>query len=107
MRIPLTEDTPQNEGALRKPNTHPVVQRSLIMKINDIIRAWKNPELRTEDMPESPAGLIDLDDVALEAVAGAQKDVAISFTNNTEGCTVSGWRVSCGYICTYTTECGC
>lgn len=78
------------------------------MKINDIIRAWKNPELRTKDMPESPAGLVSLDDVALDAVAGAQQlEDAISFTNDTEGCTVSGWKISCGYICTITTECGC
>ena len=47
-------------------------------------------------------------EVALEAVAGAyQQEVAISFTNGTEGCTVSGWSVSCGYVCTATTECGC
>ena len=78
------------------------------MKINDIIRAWKNPELRTKDMPESPAGMVTLDDVALDAVAGAYaQDVAISFTNDTEGCTVSGWQISCGYVCSLTTECGC
>ena len=77
------------------------------MKINDIIRACKNPELRTKDMPESPAGLVTLDDVALDAVAGANREVVISFTNDTEGCTVSGWKLSCGYICSYTTECGC
>ena len=78
------------------------------MKINDIIRAWKNPELRTKDMPESPAGLVTLDDVALDAVAGANQDLVAGYTNNTETCTVSGvGKESCGWICTYTTECGC
>ncbi|HWN70534.1 MAG TPA: mersacidin/lichenicidin family type 2 lantibiotic [Haliangium sp.] len=75
------------------------------MKISDIIRAWKDPEFRAtlENAPESPAGLIELDDAALESVGGA----AISVTEHTEGCTVSGWQISCGYVCTATTECYC
>ncbi len=75
------------------------------MKKSDIIRAWKDPEYRAslEEAPMSPAGLVELDDVALKPVAG----FAASSTNTT-GCTVSGVTVnSCGWICTATTECTC
>ena len=75
------------------------------MKKTDIIRAWKDPEYRAslEGVPMSPAGLVELGDVALKTAWGG----AASATN-TEGCTVSGVTVlSCGWICTLTTECTC
>lgn len=80
------------------------------MKINDIIRAWKDPEFRAsqKDAPQSPAGLVELDDVALESVNGAYADeLMVSVTDHTEGCTVSGLSASCGRYCTATTECFC
>jgi mersacidin/lichenicidin family type 2 lantibiotic len=78
------------------------------MKINDIIRAWKDPEFRAtqKNLPESPAGLVVLEGAELDAVGGAVQEVAISITD-TSGCTVSGWQISCGYVCTATTECTC
>lgn len=75
------------------------------MRTNDIIRAWKDPEFRArlENAPPSPAGLIELSDAALELIGGG-----FASETDTHGCTVSGVTVhSCGWICTYTTECGC
>ena len=75
------------------------------MKKSDIIRAWKDPEYRAslEGAPESPAGVVELDDVALKPVNGFGAS-----STDTTGCTVSGVTVnSCGYICTATTECTC
>jgi mersacidin/lichenicidin family type 2 lantibiotic len=79
------------------------------MKIEDIIRAWKDPEFRAtqKDLPQSPAGLVELDDVALESVMGAYEELERGLTNYTEGCTVSGDQWSCGYVCTATGECFC
>ncbi len=84
------------------------------MDKKNIIRAWKDPEYRASltEAPESPAGAVELDDAALESIVGGKHMLApapmeASYTN-TNGCTVSGVTVkSCGYICTYTTECGC
>jgi mersacidin/lichenicidin family type 2 lantibiotic len=83
-----------------------------VMDKKNIIRAWKDPEYRASlaEAPESPAGAVELEDAALESVAGglaAATVVAISLTHGTEGCTVSGWRISCGWVCTLTTECFC
>jgi mersacidin/lichenicidin family type 2 lantibiotic len=78
------------------------------MTNQDIIRAWKNPRLRSsaETTPDSPAGKIELDDAALEGVNGA-KALAGGLTKYTEGCAVSGAKWSCGFVCTATTECFC
>lgn len=79
------------------------------MKIKKVVRAWKDPEYRAtlENPPESPAGLIELDDVALEGIGGMYDELEASATD-THGCTVSGVTVlSCGWICTLTTECTC
>lgn len=61
----------------------------------DIIRAWKDEEFRNSlseeqkaQLPDNPAGLVDLTDEDLNAVAG-------------------GRRYSGGFICTATAECGC
>lgn len=75
------------------------------MKKSEIIRAWKDPEYRAslEGVPELPAGLVELDDIALKPVGGFGAS-----TTDTHGCTVSGETVnSCGWVCTYTTECTC
>jgi mersacidin/lichenicidin family type 2 lantibiotic len=88
------------------------------LKKSDIIRAWKDPEYRSSllNAPASPAGIVELDDVALEGLAAAARigeglfeveAPSFSLTNST-GCTVSGmWRLSCGEVCTSTTECFC
>jgi mersacidin/lichenicidin family type 2 lantibiotic len=84
-----------------------------VVKKSEVIRAWKDPEYRANltDAPLSPAGLIELDDVALENVAFggyAQLDQNFASSTDTHGCTVSGVTVnSCGAICTLTTECTC
>lgn len=81
------------------------------MKVNDIIRAWKDPDYRASlaAAPESPAGLVELDDVALEGILGGSYEIEDSFgtTKDTSTCMVSGERNSCGWKCTVTTECGC
>ena len=50
------------------------------MSNEDIIRAWKDPEYRnslTEEqrsqLPENPAGLVELTDTSMESVAGGQR----------------------------------
>jgi mersacidin/lichenicidin family type 2 lantibiotic len=60
----------------------------------DIARAWKDEEYRNSlseeqkaQLPDNPAGQIELTDEDLNAVAG--------------GCRSGGW------ICTITAECGC
>ncbi len=62
------------------------------MDKKSIIRAWKDPEYRAslEEAPLSPAGVIELEDTALESAAG--------------GLLI---RRSSGYICTLTAECRC
>jgi mersacidin/lichenicidin family type 2 lantibiotic len=66
------------------------------MDRKNIIRAWKNPEYRANlaEAPESPAGAIELEDVALESIVGGRLVPTV--------CTISG-----GWVCTLTTECGC
>lgn len=76
------------------------------MKKSTIIRAWKDPRYRRtlKNAPESPAGVVELDDLELDGIHGAVEASA----TNTEGCTVSGYTVlSCGWVCTLTTECTC
>ena len=70
-----------------------------------IIRAWKDPAFRATlspeqlaAMPANPAGLSagEMNEAELsEVVGGVYQDVAVSYAN------------SCGYICTWTTECVC
>ncbi|MEM8963319.1 MAG: mersacidin/lichenicidin family type 2 lantibiotic [Acidobacteriota bacterium] len=78
------------------------------LNANDIVRAWKDADFRAslENAPDSPAGVVEIDDSFLAGVGGAQ-EVGISITNTSTFCTVSGWQVSCGHVCTLTTECGC
>ena len=51
------------------------------MSIQEIIKAWRDAEYREElsqseraNLPESPAGLLELDDLELGTVAGAARD---------------------------------
>ncbi len=76
------------------------------MTKDQIIRAWKDPVFRATltaeqlaALPPSPAGLsaVELDESELNEVVGAavyEKVPSISHF------------ASCGYICTFTTECG-
>jgi mersacidin/lichenicidin family type 2 lantibiotic len=66
------------------------------MDKKNIIRAWKNPEYRAShaEAPESPAGAIELEDVALESIVGGRATASI-------------YTISSGWICSATTECGC
>lgn len=70
-----------------------------------IIRAWKDPSFRASlsaeqlaALPANPAGMsaVELNETELcEVVGGVQVEAAVSC-----------W-CSCGYICTWTTECIC
>jgi len=77
----------------------------------DIVRAWKDAEYRHSlsaealaMLPANPAGLIELPDSVLGSVVGG---LNIGLTHDTELCNVSGPKISCGWVCTLTTECGC
>jgi mersacidin/lichenicidin family type 2 lantibiotic len=90
-------------------------RRIEVVKKSEVIRAWKDSEYRdsVKDAPLSPAGLIELNDVALENVIFGGYNESQDLQNyasstDTHGCTVSGVTVnSCGAICTLTTECTC
>jgi mersacidin/lichenicidin family type 2 lantibiotic len=72
------------------------------MSHESIIRAWKDQSFRNglsaEDlalMPENPAGLIELDDVQLQAAAGAMRPRDLT-VNNT--CTVDTYVCCCNSV---------
>lgn len=75
------------------------------MNIEQIIKAWKDPEYRAnltgeqvESLPAHPSGslLVEIDVERLTAVNGGHTcNNCFSHAN------------SCGWICTHTTECGC
>jgi mersacidin/lichenicidin family type 2 lantibiotic len=77
------------------------------MDVNVVLRAWKDPEYRASldavtlnQIPEHPSGspLRELELDQLSGVAGGHLSCKNScYSANT----------SCGWICTYTTECGC
>jgi mersacidin/lichenicidin family type 2 lantibiotic len=61
----------------------------------DIIRAWKDEEYRNSlseeeraQLPENPAGMIELSDDAAQAVAGGGLDFGYSY-----------WTGTCGRVC--------
>lgn len=45
------------------------------MKINDIVKAWRDPVFRAtqSEVPANPAGMIELTGTALDAVAGGNR----------------------------------
>ena len=68
-----------------------------------IIRAWKDPAFRATltaeqlaALPANPAGLsaVELNETELNEVVGGMMVQPVSNAN------------SCGYVCTFTTECG-
>jgi len=78
------------------------------MNSHDVIRAWKDPEYRENlsaevksHIPSSPAGLVELNEADLEAVAGAASP-ADTEGFLTFGCcpitTAVGFTV-CGAVC--------
>ncbi len=65
------------------------------MKIENIIRAWKDEAYRSSlseaeraQIPENPAGFIELDDAALGGASG--------------GAWVPATYCTCSWVCTYT-----
>ena len=59
----------------------------------DIIRAWRDPDYRLsltdaerKELPEHPAGLIELDDIDLKGVAGGKKSTKGSCTVHQQSC---------------------
>ena len=68
----------------------------------DVVRAWKDEEYRSSltevqraQLPENPAGMIDLTDEAISGVVGG-------FTLPP----ITKW-LHCGRVLTVTAECGC
>lgn len=67
----------------------------------DIIRAWKDEEYRNSltkeqrhQLPENPAGIIELSDAQMENVAGGK------VIEGGTGCMCPGTRVfTCGIVC--------
>ncbi len=77
------------------------------MNIEQIIKAWKDPEYRASlteeqaaDLPNHPSGslLVEIDIEQLTAVNGGH-------TCDTRACFSDA--NSCGWFCTTTAECGC
>ncbi len=69
----------------------------------DIIRAWKDEDYRNSlsaeqrsQLPENPAGMIELSDTDLEACAGGYQKL-ISGTACSEACS---WQSQCTMNCT-------
>jgi mersacidin/lichenicidin family type 2 lantibiotic len=67
------------------------------MSHQDIIRAWKDEEYRNSlseseraQLPENPAGLIELADSELEAVAGGNQRRAQTITHTIDVCCSTG-----------------
>jgi mersacidin/lichenicidin family type 2 lantibiotic len=67
------------------------------MSHQDIIRAWKDEEYRNSlseseraQLPENPAGLIELADSQLEAVAGGNQGRAQTITHTIDVCCSTG-----------------
>ena len=67
------------------------------MSHQDIIRAWKDEEYRNSlseseraQLPENPAGLIELADSELEAVAGGNQHRAQTITHTIDVCCSTG-----------------
>ena len=63
----------------------------------DIVRAWKDVEYREslnveelEQLPEHPAGIIELSDDNLKSIVGAQSD-----PQNTSGCCAFTFNLYC------------
>jgi len=76
------------------------------MSIDEIVRAWKDEEYRNSLTPEqrmallpNPAGMVELDDEALEDAAGG-----LIAKPNTSGRICSFFSV-CSYACTYVGDC--
>lgn len=69
------------------------------MSIDEIVKAWKDPEFRNAQTPEHPSGqsLVELDLEQLTGVFGEASTCSRCVSNAN----------SCGYFCTLTTECGC
>jgi mersacidin/lichenicidin family type 2 lantibiotic len=72
------------------------------MSYQDIIRAWKDEEYRNSlseseraQFPENPAGLIELADAELEAVAGGNQRRAQTITHTIDVCCSTG-DLPCG-----------
>jgi len=44
------------------------------MKVNDIVKAWRNPAFRSRvaELPENPAGMIELNGTDLDLVGGGK-----------------------------------
>jgi mersacidin/lichenicidin family type 2 lantibiotic len=73
------------------------------MSHQDIIRAWKDEEYRNSlseseraQLPENPAGLIELADAELEAVAGGNQGRAQTITHKIDVCCSTGDLTPCG-----------
>jgi mersacidin/lichenicidin family type 2 lantibiotic len=73
------------------------------MSHQDIIRAWKDEEYRNSlseseraQLPENPAGLIELPDSELEAVAGGNQRRAQTITHAPYVCCSTGDILPCG-----------
>lgn len=70
----------------------------------DVVRAWKDEEYRNSlseeqkaQLPENPAGLIDLTDEAINGVVGGEIDCV----------NIKTFVAGCGLCSTFTAECGC
>ncbi|WP_392534164.1 mersacidin/lichenicidin family type 2 lantibiotic [Nostoc sp. C117] len=63
------------------------------MSNNDIIRAWKDEEYRKNlseqqrsQLPENPAGIVELSDAQMESIAGGRPETYWCYTHEV-GCT--------------------
>ena len=77
------------------------------MKKVDIVRAWKDEDYRlglTEEelsnVPDSPAGTIELTDTDLEHVAGGKSEYLLTY-----GCCPNGGLTTRTCFCTVTCQC--
>jgi len=77
------------------------------MSIDEIVRAWKDEEYRNSLTPEqrmallpNPAGMVELDDEALEDAAGGAPN---TYAWCTMRCTIDGcsFFTACSWYCTW------